>query len=721
MNRIHAIATKENRIIVKVRKDFALKKPEHFHLLEDGKEVSVLTLSGETDSSSSKIYNFKPKSGLLYEPGRDYEVQTDDNFFVPLDISFLGRTEAFEKQYRYDGELGAIYTKGRTTFVLFAPFATKVVLLVTLPVKKTRAYIMVRDRKTGVFSFPCNGNLDKASYQYMVTVFGETWTITDPYAYALAANARLSYVIDPEKVRSIPTNEEFLPPYAGKKEAIIYETHVRDMTSLTALPDKGTFNALSRKGIQTKNGLPIGLDYLASLGVSHIQIMPLSDFQTVDECHPEESYNWGYDPSYYFAPEGSFASDPEDPYSRVLELKNMVSAFHREGLRVVMDVVYNHLFSSEANPLVFLLPNYALRENEDGSLSNGTGCGNDIESRNYMIRKLIIDSLSHFLDFYDVDGYRFDLMGIIDIATLNQASELLKKKKPSIILYGEGWDLWTALPFDEKGSIPNANKLPDYSFFNDRFRDVVKGKTNSSELSVRGYLLGDTNYRDGFKHVMLGSSLGLAFPPLFDTPDQSLNYVECHDNNTLYDKIKASCPWDKEEEIHERIRMINAATVFACGIPFFHAGQEFGDTKYGEGNSYRSGDRINGMDYARRDCFKEDVAFFKEAIAMRKKLISLCPDEYPCLQKKVSFDDLEEGAVKINYTLKDFEIYLFFNPSKKTFVYTFKDYVSLWLNNTGNVEDQNIYSQMAIINGLSLNLFCARKKEEQIPEDKKTL
>jgi pullulanase len=327
MNRINAIATKENRIIVKVRKDFALKKPEHFHLLEDGKEVSVLTLSGETDSSSSKIYNFKPKSGLLYEPGRDYEVQTDDNFFVPLDISFLGRTEAFEKQYRYDGELGAIYTKGRTTFVLFAPFATKVVLLVTLPVKETRAYIMVRDRKTGVFSFPCNGNLDKASYQYMVTVFGETRTITDPYAYALAANARLSYVIDPEKVRNIPTNEEFLPPYAGKKEAIIYETHVRDMTSLTALPDKGTFNALSRKGIQTKNGLPIGLDYLASLGVSHIQIMPLSDFQTVDECHPEESYNWGYDPSYYFAPEGSFASDPEDPYSRVLELKNMVSCF----------------------------------------------------------------------------------------------------------------------------------------------------------------------------------------------------------------------------------------------------------------------------------------------------------------------------------------------------------------------------------------------------------
>jgi pullulanase len=231
-------------------------------------------------------------------------------------------------------------------------------------------------------------------------------------------------------------------------------------------------------------------------------------------------------------------------------------------------------------------------------------------------------------------------------------------------------------------------------------------------LLVKGYLSGDTNYLDGFKHVLLGSSVALAFAPLFKSPTQSVNYVECHDNNTLYDKLLACCPEDKPDEILKRIKMCNMAVLLACGIPFFHEGQEIGHSKGGIANSYNSSDKVNGFDYSLVEKRKSLYEFFKDAVEFTKRFYTLANGEFDTLSTHITFDNLPEGAVKINYNFTDFTVFVIFNPSKKSFVYSFNDYVNLVFNESGNVEKSDFYIRMAIINALSVNIFTARKGKD---------
>jgi pullulanase len=283
--------------------------------------------------------------------------------------------------------------------------------------------------------------------------------------------------------------------------------------------------------------------------------------------------------------------------------------------------------------------------------------------------------------------------------------------KPNILYYGEGWDLWTALPGEQKASYYNAHAMPYASFFNDRFRDIAKGKSNESEIGVRGYLLGDTNYRDGFKHVLLGSAVALAFAPMFDRPVQSVNYVECHDNHTLYDKIRIACPDDNEEEVKKRIKLCTAAILIAGGIPLFHQGQEIGGSKQKMGNSYNAGDEINGFHYDLLDKNEEMYRFFQEAIKMKKRIIQLAGDEYDFLleNNRITFENLEHGALKIRYEFADCNVHMIFNPSKDSFMYEFENYVNLVFNDTGIINDCGFFMKMAIINALSFNIFYEKK------------
>jgi pullulanase len=708
---IQATAKSNNVIEVYVSKDFCFSELKVFRLYENGKLVQKIKPVSMSESTSSYIYTLLLKE-YQYTPGFTYELATEHNYFVSIDISFIATTKEFEEKYRYDGKLGAIYSKNSTVFRVFSPFATQIVLnLIRKDSHEIECFNMNHNLKNGIYETTIPGDLDEASYTYSATVFGNTKEVVDPYAYGLNSNSRKGFVINPDRVKEIKTNSDQLPEFKDYQKAVIYECDVRDMTSLTSVPDKGTYKALSQEGLKEKN-IPVGLDYLASLGVSHIQLQPILDFQTIDDDHPFDSYNWGYDPSFFFAPEGSYSLNPNDPYSRVVELRNLIASFHAKGLRVNIDVVYNHVFSADFNSLAILVPQYYFRLNGDKTLSNGSGCGNDFESCHYMARKLIIDSLLHLLDFYDVDGFRFDLMGIIDTDTLKLAFDEVKKVKADIMFYGEGWDLWTNLPADKKGSYFNADKMPYCAFFNDRFRDVVKGKSNASELLVKGYLSGDTNYLDGFKHVLLGSSVALAFAPLFKSPTQSVNYVECHDNNTLYDKLLACCPEDKPDEILKRIKMCNMAVLLACGIPFFHEGQEIGHSKGGIANSYNSSDKVNGFDYSLVEKRKSLYEFFKDAVEFTKRFYTLANGEFDTLSTHITFDNLPEGAVKINYNFTDFTVFVIFNPSKKSFVYSFNDYVNLVFNESGNVEKSDFYIRMAIINALSVNIFTARKGKD---------
>ena len=664
------------------------------------------------ESTSSYIYHIS-SDDFKFVPGHFYEIATEQNYFIPIDISFLAQEEEFDLKYRYNGALGALYTPSKTTFRVFSPFSSAITLHV---LKKGQdhweTHPMKHDFDNGVFECVCKGDYDGAIYLYERMMFGQALFVPDPYSFSMGSNSRYSCVIDPEKIHNMPSNEEFLPEFEDRTKAIIYECDVRDMTSLTTLPNRGTYLALATTGLKDeKTGMPIGLDYLASLGVTHIQLLPVLDFQSIDEDQPFSMYNWGYDPVSYFAPEGSYSSNPNDPYARVIELKYLVSALHKAGLRVVFDVVYNHVYSNHFNPLNLLCPNYYFRVDGNGNLSNGTGCGNDIESRKFMARKLIIDSMLHCLDFYDIDGFRFDLMGILDIDTIKQGYDKLVKKKPNILYYGEGWDLWTALPGEQKASYYNAHQMPFAAFFNDRFRDVAKGKSNESELGVRGYLLGDTNYRDGFKHILLGSSVTLAFVPMFSNPSQSINYVECHDNHTLFDKITYACPEDKPSEIKKRIKLNIVATLLALGIPFFHQGQEIGGTKNGHPNTYNEGDRLNGFDYNLLNENKDLYAFFQDAIKAKKLFIKMAGDCYDHLieEDRISFDNLEHGALRINYELPDYHVYVIINPSKESLLYEFSDYVNLLFNESGMVNDGEFFVRMAIINALSVGIYYKKK------------
>ena len=318
-----------------------------------------------------------------------------------------------------------------------------------------------------------------------------------------------------------------------------------------------------------------------------------------------------------------------------------------------------------------------------------------------MARKLIIDALKFFTLVYGIDGYRFDLMGIIDVDTMNLAFKELQSIKKDVIFYGEGWDMCTNLPGDKKASMYNANSIKPIGFFNDRFRDIVKGRSSESELANRGYLTGDTNYIDGFKNVFLGSSVTLAFPPLFSNPNQSINYVECHDNNTLFDKLQVCLKGQSNEDTLRHLKLINAITIFSFGVPFIHAGQEYGMTKKMIGNSYNSGDDINGFDYViakkRIDC----INYLKDAIKLKKQLPFLSSDSKKEMTDHVTFENISNGCLLIRYRINEDDYYLFINPTGNTISYQFDNYAKVIFNEAGLLDD-NHFSQLIMINKYSL-------------------
>lgn len=713
----YAIAKSDRNIDVVLSKSISPFKLKKFRFYEEHERKFMIECTSVTEFPTSYSYHLVIDD-FEFVPGRFYQIATEQNYFIPIDISFLALTEKFEKKYRYDGRLGPSYSKEETTLRVFSPFSHEI----SLHIKKADSdvweiYSMHHDYDNGVFSVTLQGDYDGAAYLFERFMYGKSLVVIDPYSLSLSSNSRWSYIINPDRVKAIKSNNNCLKPFTDRMKAIIYECSVRDMTSRTDVLNKGTFKALYTPNLKTKDGQPIGIDYLSSLGVSHVQLLPVMDFQTVDEDDSSSMYNWGYDPLSYFSPEGSYASDVHDPYSRVLELKTLVSSLHERGIRVVLDVVYNHVFSTLQNALNILCPQYYYRHDANGNLSNGTGCGNDLESRNYMVRKLIIDSLVTFLDLYDIDGYRFDLMGILDCETISLAYKALTKKKKNILYYGEGWDLGTAMPQEEKANYYNAYKMPFASFFNDRFRDVAKGKSGEYELSVRGYLLGDTNYRDGFKHVLLGSIVPLAFNPMFEHPGQSINYVECHDNHTLFDKIRFACGEDSLKEMQERIKLNIFATLISAGIPFFHQGEEIGGTKKGIGNSYNSSDEINGFDYNLLSSNHDLYEFFIDAIKFKKEYLYFTEKEFENLLKdnKIKFEDLDNGALKIEYEYQGNVIYVIFNPSKETIMYDFPYYVKLIFSNSGLIpQDVGFFIHMAIVNQLSVSVFLEKKEEMKI-------
>lgn len=551
------------------------------------------------------------------ELGHTYMVIDEQNRETDLQIGAVIRTKEFDEAYYYDGDdLGAAYKLESSTCKVWAPTASLAKVRIYEKNGRYTDFQMNRERN-GVWCTEIPGNREGASYTFLVCINLVWREAADPYAKAVSANGKYSVIVNMEKTRE---REQYtLPPFENFTDAIIYEAHIRDMTihPESGAVYKGKYLGLTETRTKGPIGTATGLSYLQELGITHLELLPFNDFAGVDEIAPQDSYNWGYNPLHYNAPEGSYATDPDNPYSRILELKRMIRALHECGIRVIMDVVYNHVYIRETSSFEKLVPGYYFRHDANGMPSNGTGVGNDVASERKMVRKFILDSVLYWLNEYSVDGFRFDLMGILDYETMNTIRRAIDSVKSNVLILGEGWDLNTPLPRDKKAALCNAGKMPRIAQFNDAFRDRIKGSTFSSH--DRGYAFGNNTDLEFVKRLIAGSiSFQLHENSVFLEPNQSINYVESHDNSTMWDKLWASNKEDTEEVRKKRHRLATVMTLLSQGIPFLHAGQEFFRTKQGVENSYNSPDNINQIDWARKAANEEHVAYIKGIISIRK-------------------------------------------------------------------------------------------------------
>ncbi|MFB5663795.1 type I pullulanase [Alteribacillus sp. HJP-4] len=530
------------------------------------------------------------------------------------------RTETFDKLYAYDGDdLGALCGKSHTYAAVWAPTAENVELLlyekgVTAPVETRH---MIRTEK-GVWRVKLVGDYHLQRYTYRVNVNGEQHETSDPYGSSASVNGRCSIMIDWERL----TEPVHAPAssFHHPVDAIIYEAHVRDFTShlYSNADNKGKYKSWTENDTKTPDGLSTGLSYLKELGITHVQLLPVQDFGSVDETKEPPAYNWGYDAVHHFTPEGSYATDADDGPARITELQSAVSALHLAGIRVTMDVVYNHFYIREFSSLEKLVPGYYFRYEESGIPSDGTGVGNDTASERKMMKKYIIDSLKHWVKHYSVDGFRFDLMGIHDVETMQRIEKELLAINPSLMLYGEGWNMPTSLPHHQKAVIEQSGRMNKIGFFNDRFRDLIKGShMNREEV---GFIHGNAAKTAELPYYLKGSVISQNYrDPLFDDPGKSINYVECHDNYTLWDHLEFKSSHIKKEARMKMHRLATAVVLLAQGVPFLHAGQEFYRTKFGVENSYNSPLWINQLDWKKRGQYQNYVNYVKGLIAVRRK------------------------------------------------------------------------------------------------------
>ncbi len=686
-NRMQAFCDDFDRITIYMSKAFYSADSTVFYISDlCGNEIS-LDIEKIDDIGDHKVYSCRVTDGQIHV-GREYSVFEEHALSVPLQFRNVVKTKAFNEMFFDDrNDFGARVENGRTKFVVWAPTATSVSLILN-PYDVKEIYHMKRHEK-GSWEIEIPRNLHSANYLYLVNVNGTVVEALDPYGFSSIANHKTSAVVDFTKI-DMHFNDDKLPHFDSYTDAVIIESNVRDFSSdpNTDITHKGKFLGMIEKGKKTLEGHQAGFDYFKTLGATHIQIMPVNDFSSTDEFFTNKFYNWGYDPVQYNTLEGSYSSVPSDPISRVLDFSMLVSAFHHEGIRVNLDVVYNHMFDVSQSSFEKITPYYFFRRDLNGNMSNGSFCGNDVDTKIPMGRKFIIDSLTHLVEHYHIDGFRFDLMGIIDIETMIEVDKKLRLIKPDIMLYGEGWNMPTMLDDSEKASILNAHLLPNIAFFNDYYRDNVKGSTDATQTSVKGYTLGDGKYRDAFKAALVSNTQEILGSKMFCSPSQSVAYVEAHDNMTLWDKINAACDGESFEQKVKRQMFTNAAVALSQGICFFHMGQEFCRTKHGEDNSYRSDDSVNMINYNRTQEYTAVVNYTKDMIALRRRIKAFRFNHSTEISEKIYFEDLENGMLlmkiddisnETNYE----KILVYFNPTINTARVDLDDKYELMTDDTG--------------------------------------
>lgn len=578
-------------------------------------------------------------------------------------------------QFYSGSDLGATYTKEMTRVKVWAPTASKVICHLQ---GATELFEPMEKGAQGVWSLELIGDYERYSYVYQVFFDEIMHTATDPYAIASTPNHERTVIIDRSKIK-IDSLKSTLEPLQSYTDSIIYEVHVRDFSNdiSSGMKHKGKFLAFTESGTTTQNGLSTGIDYIKSLGVTHVQLLPVYDFGSVDELNPDSSYNWGYDPVQYNVPEGSYAILVDDPYSRIIELKQAIQYLHKQGLRVIMDVVYNHMFDKDASAFEKIVPGYYFRQNELGETSNGSFCGNDLDSTQIMTRQFLLQSTRWWIEEYGFDGFRFDLMGILDIETMNQIAQQTRELDPSAMIYGEGWNMPTFLDDSVKAMMMNHKEMPFIAYFNDIFREKIKGGTLEDKFLEGGFGAGDMSKVVDAMYLLQGTVVDRTAEGMnasveeikayFSQPSMNINYVECHDNHTLWDKMQLSLPEETEEIRKKRQLFMMGFILLSQGIPFLHGGQEFLRTKDRDHNSYKSSDTINKMDWNRKDSYLDVVEQVKQFIKLRKMFKELRLNTTEEILEYTKVQVLNNNVIQ--YTLKPLplsqfkNVVLLFNPN----------------------------------------------------------
>lgn len=558
--------------------------------------------------------------------------------------------EEFDNLFDYEGDdLGLTYAKESSKLRLWAPTASEafVMLYEDWNGKPTRKVQMLRDVK-GTWIANIEGDAAGLYYTYLVRIGSEWNEAVDPYAIAVGVNGDRGAIIDLSH-----TNPERWtcdkPEFVNAVDAIIYELHIRDYTVYpgSGVQHKGKYLGLAEKGTHGANGNMTGLEHIKRLGVTHVQVLPFYDFATesVDETRLDETqYNWGYDPKNYNVPEGSYATDPYRPEVRIRELKQMIQTMHDEGLRVIMDVVYNHVYDGNLVHFTKLVPGYYLRYTADRQFSNGSGCGNDTASERIMMRKYIVESILHWVQEYHIDGLRFDLMGLMDKDTMNEIRRRLDEIDPSILMIGEGWIMETELPKEKRANQQQAVEMPRIAYFNDGFRDAVKG--DIFIFDKKGFISGGKSLEILVKKgIVAGVHYNDELTSFATEPNQTVNFVECHDNHTLWDKIVLSTAGENDDDRRAMHRLASSILLTSQGIAFIHAGQEFYRTKNGADNSYNLGDDVNQLNWDQAKEHSDATAFMRRLIKLRKEHPAFRMKDAESIRKHLIFEEAPEHAI----------------------------------------------------------------------------
>ncbi len=646
----------ENRIQFKVTPKVTISDLSQVKVYEGDREIAVSSVSTLGRAATAGYIGVSESLDL----SKNYRVEIEGYGSKAVVPTLIFDSDYFAENYHYDGnDLGSVINGDSTTFKVWAPTASKVVLDLysdghgdTL----IKSVDMVRGDK-GVWSYTeqCGHG---TYYTYTVTTSVGTQTATDPYGKAAGVNGNRSMVVDlsltdPEGWEDM----KFTTGIDSYSDAVIWEVHVRDFSNKIASSQyKGKYLAFTERGLVNEHGKPVGVDYLVELGITHVHLLPVYDYATVDESNPDSEFNWGYDPKNYNVPEGSYSTNPYDGAVRIREFKEMVMALHEAGIGVIMDVVYNHTYDANSS-FNRIVPYYYYRYTDTGANSSASGCGNDTASERYMYGKFMVESTSYWVSEYKLDGLRFDLMGLHDLETMQRVENAVHTVNPEAVIYGEGWTMGATIDGSKQANqsniceiVPIEGAIGGIAVFNDAIRDGLKGSV--FDKTSKGYISGaakanTTKVIFGIKGGV-GTGIGWAVDNAM-----VINYMSAHDNNTLWDKLLLSNPNDNDDTRNKMNNLGAAIIMISKGTPFWQAGEEMLRTKDGDENSYKSSDAINNIDWSvLKDGNREyaTMLYYKGLIEMRKTygIFTDASVEITCTETgsgllTVSFDDGQGG------------------------------------------------------------------------------